>query len=150
MNQRRSISSPDPFRRIRAELDRWRRHRVPGDRIPARLWTAAVDLAREHGVSRASSALRVDYYALKDRLGVGRSSSRPAVSSSRADVHGGGFVEIPLEIRQPVSMPECVVVLEDTRGTRLRVELRGGAASADGIDALTRSLWRGAERGRES
>jgi hypothetical protein len=45
MNQRRSLSSPDPFFRIRLDLERWRRHRVSGDRIPDRLWAAAVDLA---------------------------------------------------------------------------------------------------------
>jgi hypothetical protein len=31
------------------------------------LWAAAVEAAREYGVSRTASVLRVDYYALKKR-----------------------------------------------------------------------------------
>jgi hypothetical protein len=146
MNQRRSLSSPDPFFKIRVDLERWRRQREPGGRIPARLWSVAVGLAREHGVSRTSSALRLDYYTLKDRLEADTSKSPPV-----ADVRtGGGFVEIPFEIPQPTSVPECVVLLEDARGTRLRIELRGRAASVEGIDALSQSLWRGADRKQES
>ena len=145
MNRRRSLSLPDPFFKIRVDLERWRRQREPGGRIPARLWSGAADLAREHGVSKTSTALRLDYYTLKDRLEADTSDSPLG-----ADVRpGGGFVEIPFEIRQPTSVPECVLLLEDARGTRLRIELRGRAASVEGIDALSQSLWRRAERERE-
>jgi hypothetical protein len=47
---------------------RWRAARKRGERIPEELWTAARDSARQHGVSRTSTELGLDYYALKRRL----------------------------------------------------------------------------------
>ena len=36
--------------------------------IPQRLWTAAVELAREHGIFHTAKALRLDYSKLKQLL----------------------------------------------------------------------------------
>jgi hypothetical protein len=162
MFSRHARRSPrnDPFSRIRADLERWRRRRVRGDRIPERLWAAAVDLAREHGVSQTSIALRLDYYSLKDRLEASKRS--PTVTRSRLATERRrprtGFVEIPLEIGNPPaaaapgSTPsaDCVLLLENARGTRLRVELRGPAATGAQVDSLARSLWRGVDREERS
>ena len=49
-----------------AELLRvWRETREAGPRIPEELWRRAGELARRHGVSRISSALRLHYYDLR-------------------------------------------------------------------------------------
>jgi hypothetical protein len=143
MNSRISRVSPDPFSSTRDHLESWRRHRSPGTRIPECLWVAAVDLARDQGVSKTSSALRLGYYALKERLEAAPSSRRkPRVV---AEDPGGSFVEMPFSVEG--SSPEGIVEVEDGRGTRMRVELRGPAVSE--IEALARSLWSGA-KGRRS
>lgn len=57
---------PHNMRRIYRRFERWRsahsERRLP---IPERLWTAAVGLAREHGVFRTSKVLHLEYGKLK-------------------------------------------------------------------------------------
>lgn len=114
-----------------SRFERWRRSRIRGSRIPAALWRAAVDAAREHGVSKVASALRLDYYGLKERL-----ESGPAVSDPESAASGGGFLEIPL---LTPSSSECVLELEDGQGARLRVEFKGAVPAE--LETLARTLW---------
>ncbi len=117
--------------RGREEFARWRGVRRRGARIPQRLWALAVRLAGEHGVSRTALALGLDYYALKRRL------EAAAGQEGEARRSGSGFVELP-----PTALPgtaACVLELVDGRGSRLRIELRDGAAA--GVEAVARSLW---------
>lgn len=43
------------------QFERWRATRRRGERIPAALWQATVDVARRRGVSRTSQSLQLDY-----------------------------------------------------------------------------------------
>jgi len=112
------MSSPRVRRRtlpsVLRDFERWRGSRSRGRQIPDRLWDAAAELAREHGVSKVSRELGLDYYALKKRM----ASGDPVAE----------FVEVPMG-PLPAS-PECVMVLEGEEGARLRVELRGVPARA--------------------
>jgi hypothetical protein len=136
MNRRSDpFAQTSPFDPVRRDLERWRRGRTPGSRIPEPLWKAAIRLARVHGVSRTAIALRLDYYTLKDRLG---SAGPGAPRSTAPRVGGPTFLEVPLGL--PLQAPGCVLELEADRERRLRVELRGGTPSM--IEALARSLWR--------
>jgi hypothetical protein len=125
--------SPGPFRDILGEVHSqftcWRQSRKQGTRIPEALWRAAVDAARAHSVSKASHVLGLDYYALKKRL-----ESTAAPLSESVPATGGGFVEIPL-----FAAPECVFEIEDARGARLRVELKGSASVH--CETLAQALW---------
>ena len=141
MKQGSHQGAHDSLDEVRRQLERWRRTRTRGTRIPAPLWAAAVEAAREHGVSRASSTLRLDYYGLKERL-----ESAPLESTLLESApepagyeapNGGGFLEIPLFASVP---PECIFELEDGHGTRMRVTLKG-AASAE-LEALAHAFWR--------
>jgi hypothetical protein len=112
---------------VRREFERWRESRKPGARIPDALWQAAAEVAREHGMSRTSLDLRLDYNSLKKRM-------EPAPES-----RDSGFVEIPLV---PVAVPgtcESMIEIEDEHGTRMRVELKG--ASSEYFEVVVRSLW---------
>ena len=113
-------------RPVRCQFEQWRRRRSAGTPIPELLWRAAVALARKHGVSKTSLALRLDYYSLKRRL--------EAAPGPRPEREGGGarFVEIPLH---PVpNGSACVLEVEDGRGARLRLELPGvGAGELAGL-----------------
>ena len=130
----------DSLDEARRQLERWRRTRKRGTRIPAPLWDAAVEAAREHGVSRAASALRLDYYGLKERLESAPLESPPLELAPEPSGHevanGGGFLEIPLFAS---AAPECIFELEDGHGSRLRVAVKGAALLE--MEALARALW---------
>ena len=51
-----------------ARFERWRRGASATGRIPDSLWNLAVDLAREHGLSRNATTLKLGYYDLKKRV----------------------------------------------------------------------------------
>jgi len=114
---------------IRRQFESWRKSRKRGTRIPEALWRAAVEAAREHGVSKAAQELGLDYYGLKKRL---ESTAELCESEPAAEQ---GFVEIPLF----ASASECVLEMEGAQGARLRVELKGPAAAH--CEALARALW---------
>jgi hypothetical protein len=106
---------------------RWRRSSRRGEAIPAGLWSLAVALVGEHGVSKTARGLGLDYYTLKRRAeaaGKPMDEPRPA------------FVELALG--SPTAMP-CVVELADGAGVKLRVELPERAAGE--LGALARTLW---------
>jgi len=127
----RQVSSPDRLSEVRRQLERWRQGRRRGTRIPEELWQAAADLGREVGVSKTAQELHLDYYALRRRMESGL-EERPAREAPRA----GRFLEIPL--CAPPS-PECIVEIEDPRGARLRLELKGVTPAH--LETLTRTLW---------
>mgnify|MGYP001566473275 CR=1 FL=1 len=119
---------PAALRRAQDRFEAWRRTRERGTRIPMKLWDLAVGLARQHGVSRTASVLKLDYHALKNRVQV---KSSPATDASAA------FVEIAPPV-MPVS-GECMIEFEDGAGACLRVRLRG--CDVPDLVALGRSFW---------
>lgn len=117
---------------VRRALEVWRRTRQYRDRIPEPLWAAMTKLARTYGVSPVSAALRVEYYALKDRVAGSQKASLPARPSAPA------FIELkPLPASQPVG---CSVELEDGDGSKMTLRLDPGS----GVDALAlvQAFWR--------
>ena len=134
MKQGSHRPSRDILSDVRSRFERWRRSRKRGARIPEELWQAAVEAAQEHGVSKASQALSLDYYGLKKRL------ESAAELSESEQAAGRGFLEIPLL----ASAPECVLEMEDAQGARLRIELKGPAAAH--CQTLAEALWGAAAR----
>src|SRR5947208_7607939 len=65
---RRTLPVSPLLATVRRRLDRWRWAREGRARIPESLWTAAVELARQCGVSKTARVLRLDYYLLKKWL----------------------------------------------------------------------------------
>lgn len=113
------------------QIERWRqtrRHRQP---MPARLWTMAAGMAREHTVARIARLARLDYYGLRDHLDA--LAVEPAAKQSKRPA----FVELPVSLCAPGT--ECVVELEHPRRGRMRIQVKGGPAPD--LAALSRSLW---------
>ena len=95
--------------------------------MPAALWTAAIALARQHGLYTTARTLRVDYGSLKKR--------RDAAGAGR--VPAPAFIELPAA--RPSGLGPCVIDLEVRRGGRMRIEVTG-VTMAD-LVTLTQVAW---------
>ena len=117
----------------RQQVEAWRKTRKPGERIPEGLWTSLVALARVHGVSPVSQAMRLDYYALKRRV----LASEPVRRSHRKTV--APFVELPL-IGATLTSPKCMVELAKNTGVTMTIRWEG--QTAVDLMGLAESFWR--------
>jgi len=112
----------------RGRFEEWRSIRRGKARIPAELWSAAVEVARKEGINRTARQLHVAWDDLKRRMetqgGVPGQPGSPA------------FVELVSPPAQ--SVPECTLEVEGHRG-KLRIQLKG--ASASDLATLSRALW---------
>jgi hypothetical protein len=127
MSERPTVSVSTEIEEAREQFENWRRGRKRGERIPADLWAAAVALAKQHGVWPTAKALHLDHSRLKRRVGNGEE-----------DEKSSAFVEL---IPQG-TMLYSTVEMEDGRGARMRVEVKGAAVD---VTALSRTFW--GERG---
>ena len=117
MRSRSRGETPVEIERARLRFERWRKNRKKVTRIPDRLWNAAVDAARLHGVNPTAIALGLDYNPLKDRMRSARRSTRGEKPKSPS------FMELimPSETR---NLRECTVELENARGAKMKIHLQ--------------------------
>ncbi len=107
----------------KVRFEEWRKNRRGKARIPAELWSAAVEVARKEGINRTARELHVAWDDLKRHM-PGAVPQQPA------------FVE--LVTPQVQSVAECTLEVEGRRG-KLRIQLKG--ASASDLASLSRVLW---------
>jgi len=124
MSERPTVSVPAEIEEAQLQFEAWRRERQRGQRIPESLWVTAVELAKQHGVWPTARALHLDHSRLKRR-----------VRNGEDDEKSGAFVEL---IPQGAMLYSCTVEMEDGRGARMRVELKGAVAD---VTALSRTFW---------
>jgi hypothetical protein len=98
--------------------------------IPAPLWAADAEVAREHGLFRTAKTLRLEHNKLKRMV----ASAKPAVR--RAPAPPASFLE--LVAPQAVGLTECVIELQGPRG-KMRIQWKGTAAPD--LAGLSRTLW---------
>ncbi|HLQ78570.1 MAG TPA: hypothetical protein VK210_14515 [Terriglobia bacterium] len=128
MNERPTVTVPAEIEEAQRQFENWRGERKRGERIPKNLWGSAVELAKQHGVWPTARALHLDHNRLKRRVGNGDD-----------EVKNDAFVEL---IPQEALRCTCIVEMEDGRGARMRIELKGAAAD---VTALSRTFWSGRE-----
>jgi hypothetical protein len=132
MGTKRARELPGRLEKLRRRFERWRGAHRARARIPDRLWNSAAMMAGTYGLNRTAKALRLDYYGLKRRV--------QPVGVAPADPPRGGaatFLELPAP---PFAGPcECSLDLEDARGAKMRLHLKG-IATPD-LVALSRSFW---------
>jgi hypothetical protein len=114
------------IRKLSQRLERWRSQHPSRSPLPASVWTAAVELARKHGVWRVGKALRLDYSKLKqltESADPGRSDKQPT------------FVEL---LPSPASSPaECLIEVE---ANRAKIRIQWKAATASDLSGFVREL----------
>jgi hypothetical protein len=108
---------PEPVLQLQRQLEQFRSSHSQRTRLPESLWQAAVELARQHGVYPVAHPLRLDYAALKERLGgsprVGRKTPKPA------------FVEL---VAPPCAqLEEYVIEWESPGGSKMRIQWKTAA-----------------------
>jgi len=96
------------------------------------LWSAAAELAREHGVFKTAKLLRLDYNKLKSMS----ESTGPIPDSVTPRT---SFVEVVAP--RAMGLSECLIELEGPRG-KMRIQWKGTAAPD--LAGLSRALWESA------
>ena len=122
-------SASTRLQQLRCELEQWRGAHRPRSRLPEGLWSAAVQLARQHGLYRTARTLRLDYGGLKKKA---QQTDRPATAPA-------GFVELLAPAAE--TSADCLIEVEGARGGKLRVQARLAPA---GLARLMQA-WRDAE-----
>jgi hypothetical protein len=123
---------------VREEFEGWRRNKFGRERIPERLWRAAVKLCREQSAYRIARWLRLNDAALRER--VRRADARGSQRRPRV-ARAPRFLELEMVAAPGTSgalslVPEYVL---EARGVRVRVR---GAPVAE-VAALARALGTG-------
>ena len=111
------LKVPVAWRKVYRRLEPWRSKRQGRARIPESLWSAAGELAREHGVNPVWRVLRLEFNHLRRVT----ESDRPMPRKRRAMP---AFVEL-IAPRADIA-PTCIVELQGQRGT-MRIEWKGTA-----------------------
>jgi hypothetical protein len=141
MRPRKAKAIPARLEAGRRRFERWRRTRQGHSRIPEPLWTSAVKLAGAYGLCRTARALGLDYNALKRRVASADPHASPGQKTAQqkpaAQETATAFVELVPSER--AGLPECIIELEDPRGAKMRVHLKG--VEAPDLAALSRSFW---------
>ena len=117
---------------LQRQLNSWRQRQPGRRRLPTTLWDAAAHLARLHGVSRVSQALRLDYYRLQRR-------ANAVALAPVSRVVPASFVELRLDSPAPHHGSNGTVELFDGPQRRLRIET--GPNTAAWV-ALAEAFWR--------
>jgi hypothetical protein len=145
MGTRKAEALPARLEALQRRFERWRQVRTIPSRIPEPLWASAVRMASRYGVSRTAKMLRVNHYALKQR--VDESAATTGETEQNADdehrVSAGGVASVPafLELASPMraGLGQCTLELEDASGAKMRIELQG--METPDLAALCRSFW---------
>lgn len=105
-------------------LESWRRTRKHRQAIPETLWTRLALVARRHGVSPVSQALRLDYYSLK----------------ARVEECAGAPEFVELKMASPVDESRgCTAQLEDAKGRKLL--LRWSCSPGPEFLGVVQAFW---------
>ena len=132
MSGKEPFEIPVGMRRVCRRFERWRKGHKARLPIPEGLWAEAAEAAREHGVFRASKALRLEYGKLKRMAEAGPASVRRTIAPTT-------FLE--LMPPETIGLAEYQIELEGPRG-KMRIQWKG--ANASDLARLSRVLWESA------
>ena len=128
---RNSPANTPKLQRLLLELSAWRKHRRHRQPIPEPLWQAAAVLARTHGVSPVSSALRLNYYDLQRRVDSAAGSAKLSAAPT--------FVEVPVATWKPPVCDLPTAELVHPSGSRLTLRLQNSPDLVAVVQTFLRS-----------
>lgn len=119
---------PNGVRRISRRFEHWRNQhagaRLP---IPGRLWRAAAETAREHGVCRTAQILRLDYNKLKQLAGSRNAKATIGAKKVRGSIPDTAPAFLELVGSSGIGVSECVIDLEGPQG-KMRIQWKGSVS----------------------
>ena len=122
---------PDKLAQGLRQFEQWRRQKEGRGRLPDHLWSLAVELAREFGVSRTAKTLRLAHNTLKQKslLRKERTPSNriPAIPFLELRPGNGG------------DQIECAIECERSSGQKIRIHLKG--PDWPDLSSLCQGLW---------
>lgn len=110
-----AVEIPSEIKELSRQIEQWRSDPRRGRRMPESLWALAVRVAGQHGACRVSRCLRLDYYSLKERMRHGAEGIDTQPKPT--------FIE--LSTLSSAAVPECSIELENPRGFRMRIHVKG-------------------------
>ena len=119
----------DDVEELRRRFEEFRSQHRTRTRLPEELWRAAAEIAGRRGVNLVCRCLRLDSNSLKKWMGKGvPGPGARRVGRKRA---AGTPTATFMELLAPTSgiAASCIVEVESQRGGKLRLELKGIAAS---------------------
>ena len=116
---------------VHERFGRWRETKQGRERIPERLWRAAVKLCADYSMNTVAEVLRVNHTELKKR------ADATGNDGASGEIFQPTFVEVDLHQRTPSG--ECVVELEDRRGAKMTIRVRG--SSTLDVVGLSKAFW---------
>ena len=129
MMHRSNTELPSRLLEGRQRFEQWRSQRQTR-RVPNHLWSLAVDLAQEFGLSKTAQTLRLEYNRLKRK-------SQSSNSGSRSEpVSRPTFLELRPNICLPV---ECTIDCQRAPGQTIRIDLKG--PDWPDITGICQRLW---------
>jgi hypothetical protein len=90
-------------------------------------------MADLYGICRTAKALRLHYYALKERV------DKQAASAADCSDTKGEATFLELAVPSGAASAECILELDSADGTRKRIHLKG--VEVPDLVALSRSFW---------
>ena len=132
MTHRSNCDLPPKLLQGRQVFEQWRSQQKTRCRLPEHLWSLAVELAKDYGVSKTAKTLRVEYNMLKKK------SLLPQAPSDRpVPVPPGAFLEL-----RPNAAPdqfECIIDCQRSLGQTIRIQLKG--PHWPDVTGLCERLW---------
>ena len=112
----------------------WREGRRPGQRIPADLWRAAVELVEVNSLEQVATTLRIDEQRLTKRVEAKR--GRIVKEPETASIPRNGFVEIGIP---GDATAVCTIEAQCTDGGKLVVRVPVSAPAL--VTQIVHSFW---------
>lgn len=102
---------------VREHFEEWRRTRKRRGPIPAQLWKAAESLTKKYTLHEITKTLRLNYQKFNERV------QRKEGEKDDPHLTRAQFLEFTLS--KPQSAVECVIEIEDLKGRRMKMSLKG-------------------------
>jgi len=110
-------SNQATFEEVREQFEQWRRTRRKRGLIPEQLWEAAISLTKEYTIHEITKTLRLNYQKFKER------AQRKEKEKDDLRVTRAQFFE--LNVSHAHKGVECVIEIEDLKGSRMKMSLTG-------------------------
>jgi hypothetical protein len=130
MTYRSASDLPARLVQGRQQFEQWRSQQETRGRLPDHLWSMAVELAKEYGLSKTAKTLRLEYNSLKRKCQSLDAHHSPKPIPTRT------FLEL-----RPNSTPqvECTIDCQRAPGQMIRIQLKG--PQWPDITEICQRLW---------